>query len=199
MLDRHRETDALELEPDVAAKTTARIARLTRDAAQWRAWLATHPTDRHGPTGGLRKRNRTDNERAKRATDKGVVQGDTGVAAVDATHQIIVNAQAQGTGSRHELLRPVVDALAARRTRDPVLTADAGSQSEANLASLAAREVPALLADPDLRKRDERLADRDHHTSAPDPQHDKAGTAKTALPLFAPSGLDPISWTLNWP
>jgi len=80
-----------------------------------------------------------------------------------------------------------VDALAARRTRDPVLTAAAGSQSEANLASLAAREVPALLADPDLRKRDERLADRDHHTSAPDPLHDTSGTAKTALPLFAPS------------
>ncbi len=49
MLDRHRETDALELEPDVAAKTTARIARLTRDAEPLRAWLATHPTDRHGP------------------------------------------------------------------------------------------------------------------------------------------------------
>ena len=32
MLDRHRATDVLELEPDVAAKTTARIARLQGDA-----------------------------------------------------------------------------------------------------------------------------------------------------------------------
>ena len=53
MLERHRATDAAELEPDVVAKTTARIARLTRDAQQLRAWLATHPADRHGPTGGL--------------------------------------------------------------------------------------------------------------------------------------------------
>ena len=154
MLDRHRATDALELEPDVAAKTTARIARLTQDAQQLREWLATHPTDRHGPTGGLRKSNRTDNERAKMATDKGVVQGCTGVVAVDAKHQIIVNAQAHGTGAEQELLRPIVEALAALRASDTVLTADAGCHSEANLAALVALEVSALIADPDMRKRD---------------------------------------------
>ena len=186
MLDRHRETDTAELEPDLAAKTTERIARLTRDAEQLRAWLATHPTDRHGPTGGLRKSNRTANERAKMATDKGVVQGYTGVAAVDAKHQIIVDAQAHGTGSEQELLLPVVDALAALRTSATVLTADAGYHSEANLAALAAREVAALIADPDMRKRDERFADRAHHTSAPNPLHDKSGTAKKVLALFTP-------------
>ena len=185
--ERHRETDALDNEPDIAAKTTARIARLTKDARQLREWLATHPTDRHGPTGGVRKSNRTDNESAKMATDKGVIQGYTGVAAVDAKHQIIVDAQAHGTGSEQELLLPVVEALATLRTSATVLTADAGYHSEANLAALAALEVPALIADPDMRKRDERFADRDHHTSAPDPLHDKSGTAKKALPLFAPS------------
>ncbi|WP_411278990.1 transposase, partial [Gemmatimonas sp.] len=169
-----------------AAKTTERIARLTRDAEQLRAWLATHPTDRHGPTGGRRKSNRTDNERAKMATDKGVVQGYTGVAAVDAKHQIIVNAQAHSTGSEQELLLPVGDALESRRTSDTVLTADAGYHSEANLAALAARHVTALIADPDMRKRDERFADRAHHTSAPNPLHDKSGTAKQALALFTP-------------
>ncbi len=186
MLDRHRETDTAELDPDLAAKTTARIARLTRDAEQLRAWLATHPTDRHGPTGGLRTSNRTDNERAKMATDKGVVQGYTGVAAVDAKHQIIVNAQAHGTGSEHELLLPVVDALESFRTSGTVLTADAGYHREANLAALAARDVAALIADPDMRKRDERFADRAHHTSAPNPLHDKSDAAKTALTLFTP-------------
>ena len=138
MLDRHRATDALELGPDVAAKTTARIARLRQDAQQVREWLSTHPTDRHGPTGGLRKSNRTDNERAKMAADKGVIQRYTGVAAVDAKHQIIVDAQAPGTGSEHEMLLSVVDALAALRTSDTVLTADAGYHSEANLVAHAA-------------------------------------------------------------
>ena len=187
MLDRHRATDALELEPDVAAKTTARVARLTRDAQQLREWLATHPTDRHGPTGGLRKSNRTDNESAKMATDKGVIQGYTGVATVDAKHQIIVDAQAHGTGSEQALLLPVVEALATLRSNETMLTADAGYHSEANLEALAALEIPALIADPDLRQRDERFAARDHHTSAPDPLHDKSREPKKSLPLFAPS------------
>ena len=121
------------------------------------------------------------------ATDKGVIQGYTGVAAVDAKHQIIVEAQAHGTGSEQKLLLPVVEALATMRTSATVLTADAGYHSEANLAVLAALDVPALIADPDMRKRDERFADRDHHTSAPDPLHDKSGATKKALPVFAPS------------
>ena len=187
MLDRHRATDALELEPDVAAKTTARVARLTRDAQQLREWLASHPTDRHGPTGGLRKSNRTDNESAKMATDKGVIQGYTGVAAVDTKHQIIMAAQAHGTGSEQEVLLPIVDALAALRTSDTVLTADAGYHSEANLAALAALEVTALIADPEMRKRDERFADRAHHTNAPDPLHDKSPEAKPSSPVFTPN------------
>ena len=107
------------------------------------------------------------------ATDKGAIQGYTGVATVDAKHQIIVDAQAHGTGSEQELLLPVVEALAALRTSTTVLTADAGYHSEANLAALGARAIPALIADPDMRKRDERFAARDHHTSAPDPLHDK--------------------------
>ena len=98
-----------------------------------------------------------------------------------------LDAQAHGTGSEQELLLPVVEALAALRTSATVLTADAGYHSAANHATLAALEVPALIADPDLRKRDELFADRDHHTSAPDPLHDKSGTAKKSLPLFAPS------------
>ena len=136
---------------------------------------------------GCAKSNRTDHESAKMATDKGVIQGYTGVAAVDAKHQIIVDAQAHGTGSEQELLLPVVATLATLRTSATMLTADAGYHSEANLAALAALDVPALIADPDMRKRDERFADREDHTSAPNPLHDKSGATKKALPLFAPS------------
>ena len=136
---------------------------------------------------GCAKSNRTDNGSAKLATDKGVSQGYTGVAAVDAKHQIIVEAQAHGTGSEQELLLPVVEALATMRTSATMLTADAGHHSEANLAALAALHVPALIADPDKRKRDERFADREHHTTAPNPLHDKSGATKKALPLFTPS------------
>ena len=82
---------------------------------QLREWLFTHPTNRRGPTGSLRTSHRTDNDRAKMATDKGVIHGDTGVVTDDATHQIIVDAQAHGTGSEQALLLPVVEAFAARR------------------------------------------------------------------------------------
>ena len=51
------------------------------------------------PPAGCAKSNRTDHESAAMATDKGVIQGYTGVAAADAKHQIIVEAHAHGTGS----------------------------------------------------------------------------------------------------
>jgi hypothetical protein len=98
MLARHRAEDEKPLEPDLAVKQAKRIERLARDAAQIRGWLAAHPQERRGVKGSIRKSNRTDNESAKMATGKGVIQGYTGVAAVDGKHQIIVCAQAHGTG-----------------------------------------------------------------------------------------------------
>ena len=131
MLERHRQEDQRAIEPDLKEKETQRITRLHRDAAQIRQWLAAHPDDRKGSKGTLRKSNRTDNESAKMATSKGVIQGYTGVAAVDARHQIIVEAQAHGTGSEQELLIPVVKAMKDILTEDSLITADAGYHSEA--------------------------------------------------------------------
>ena len=83
MLDRHHGNDiAMREEP--TDKVTARIARMTREAKQIRAWLELNPQDRMGSQGKPRKSNRTDNESAKLATDKGVIQGYCGVAVVDA-------------------------------------------------------------------------------------------------------------------
>lgn len=189
MLARHRATDAADVEPSLAAKASARVERLTRDAAELRAWLAAHPADRRGATGGVRKSNRTDNESAKMATGKGVIQGYTGVAAVDAAHQVIVAAEAHGTGAEQELLGPIVDAVAPVRAATTVLTADAGYHSEATLRDLAARGIPAVVADPALRARDPRLATQDRYAALPDPLHDKsAGAARRtrASPVFTP-------------
>ena len=47
--------------------------------------------------------------------------------------------------------------------------------------------MPALIADPDMRKRDERFADREHHTTPLNPLHDKSDTTEKTVPLFAPS------------
>ena len=152
MLARHRADDARDLEPTLAAKDTARRERLVRDAAELRTWLARNPDDRRGAKSAVRKSNRPDNERAKMATSKGVIQRYPGVATVDAAHQIIVDAQARGVGAEQALLLPVVPATAALRTPDTVITANGGYHSETNPAALAAAGVPAL-SDQGLRRR----------------------------------------------
>ena len=188
MLQRHREADATASEPPLVARTARRIERLEHDAAQIRQWLATHPDDRRGSKGAMLKSNRTDNESAKMATSKGVIQGYTGVAAVDGAHQIIVEAQAHGTGSEQALLIPVVTAIKDLLTPASVITADAGYHSDANCAHLAALPVAALIADTEMRRRDERFATQERHTAGADPLHDKTPAPPEASPvLFQPS------------
>jgi len=189
MLDRHREEDQRTSEPDLQAKEVKRIARLESDAAQMRQWLADNKEDRKGSKGAIRKSNRTDNESAKMATSKGVIQGYTGVAAADAKHQIIVEAQAPGTGSEQELLIPVVNAMKDKMSPDTLITADAGYHSEANLKELAALNVDALIADNNMRSRDERFAGQDKYKTLPDPIHDKGGKPKQAA-RYQPGDFD---------
>ncbi len=180
MLDCHQHNDTAARD-ESSDKVTARIERMTREAAQIHAWLKEHPLDREGSRGKPRKSNRTDNESAKLATDKGVIQGYCGVAVVDAAHQIIVEASAHGTGSEQELLLPVIDACANQRNASTLITADAGYHSEANLAALAERGVNALIADNQMRRRDERFADQGKHTSKPDALYDKSAKSKQTV------------------
>ena len=189
MLERHREEDQRASEPDLHAKETQRITRLQTDAAQIREWLADNKEDRKGSKGAIRKSNRTDNESAKMATSKGVIQGYTGVAAADAKHQIIVEAQAHGTGSEQELLIPVVTAMEKMLSDDTLITADAGYHSEANLKDLAALNVDALIADNNMRSRDERFAEQDKYKALPDPIHNKGGKPKKAA-RYQPHDFD---------
>lgn len=179
MLDRHRSNDdAGRDQPEETV--SARIARMTGEATKIRRWLADNRKDRKGSRDGIRKSNLTDNSSAKMSTDKGVIQGYCGVAVVDAAHQVIVEASAHGTGSEQELLLDVVDACAAQRTATTLITADAGYHSEANLKALAARNVDALIADGQMRQRDERLVDQHKHTSKPDPLHDKSAKRRAS-------------------
>jgi hypothetical protein len=190
ILARHRATDQLPVEPTLVEKEKKRIERLEQDAFQIRDWLTRNPDERRGVKGAVRKSNRTDNESAKMATGKGVIQGYTGVAAVDAAHQIIVEAQAHGTGSEQELFIPVVAAMQGLLTTESLITADAGYHSEANLQQLAAMSIDALIADTEMRRRDERFATHNHHTGAPDPLHDKSAAEPTQrAPYFTRATL----------
>jgi hypothetical protein len=108
---------------------------------------------------------------------------------VDAKHQIIVEAQAHGTGSEQELLIPVVKAMQEILTKDSLITADAGYHSEANLKQLAAMEIEALIADNGMRQRDERFARQDKYKALPDPLYDKGGKPKQAA-RYQPRDFD---------
>lgn len=163
-----------------AAKAARTVERLKAEAAKIRAWLDAHPDERRSAKGKPRLSNRTDNDSAKMATGKGVIQGYTGVAAVDARTQIVVDAQAHGTGSEQELLLRVVEAVEPFRTPNTTLCADAGYHSEANLKALAEGGVDAYICDNDYRNRDARYAGQASHKDKPDPLWDKRKVVKKA-------------------
>jgi hypothetical protein len=121
---------------------------------------------------------------------------------VDGKHQIIVEAQAHGTGSEQDVLLPVVTALHPALAPRTVVTADAGYHSEANLRTLDALGVDALIADNGMRQRDERFAAQDRHKRSPDPLHDKSSPSTPHAPaVYQPRDFtyDPVARTCVCP
>ncbi|MGZ5095609.1 MAG: transposase [Burkholderiales bacterium] len=195
MLEMHREEDEM-IKPRTS--TADRIERLQAEARRIRAFLATH-AERRSAKGTVRKSNVTDNDSAKMATQKGVIQGYTAVAAVDEHAQIIVAAHALGSGSEQAVLLPMVDRSAALRTHETIITADAGYHSEENLRGLCERCVPAMIADGLMRRRDLRFAGQWRHKARPDALYDK--TSKQSIVKFLPKDFtfDPIAGTCVCP
>ena len=70
-----------------------------------------------------------------------------------------------------------------------LVTADAGYHSEANLKQLTAMKVEALIADNNMRSRDERFAGQDKYKTLPDPLYDKGGKPKQAA-RYQPQDFD---------
>lgn len=153
MLNRHRDNDDQSGVEDVEAKARARIERMAKDAKAIRDFLAANPKDKKGKNGGVRQSNITDNESGLMKADKGVIQGYCGIAVVDTKHQVIVAAEAFGTGAEQELLGDALKACEDLRTKETLVTADSGFHSADNLAELADQGINALIADPDMRRR----------------------------------------------
>jgi len=161
-----------------------RIEALQREARATREFLA-REQPRRSKGGTELKSNLTDNDSAKMATSKGVIQGYAAQAAVDADHQVIVAADVVGSGSEQAMLLPMIEQAGGLRAEHTLITADAGYHSDANLTQLQRRGIPALVADGQMRKRDERLVGQERHRSKPDPLHDKrAGSGEHKVQLF---------------
>lgn len=74
-------------------------------------------------------------------------------------------------------------------SKTSLITADAGYHSEANLKELAALQVDALIADNNMRSRDERFADQKKYKVQLHPIHDKSGKSKQAA-RYQPTDFD---------
>lgn len=126
LLDTHRRQDAGQNEDALSVRERHQIETLSRNSQKIRSALADFKP-RLNRKGEELKSNLTDPDSAVMKTSHGVVQGYTGVAAVDAKSQIVVHATAHGTGQENGLLPAVVTALrddfAAMGQADPLASA----------------------------------------------------------------------------
>lgn len=182
----HQSQDNGSPEIDLDTRRQARIDELRREAQTTRDFVARAPK-RRNRKGQELKTNVTDPDSAKMATSKGVIQGYAGQAAVDSAHQIIVAAEVSGSGSEQSMLLPMVQASQTVRATHTLITADAGYHSKDNLQALRQADIPALIADNQMRKRDERFKEQDKYKRLPDPLYDKrAVAAQHTIKLYRP-------------
>ncbi|WP_260293570.1 IS1182 family transposase [Sedimenticola hydrogenitrophicus] len=169
MLQRHREQDNAEQSPDIQAREQEQIKKLRAVSRKIKRFLDTE-TERKGVSGKTVKSNITDNESAKMKTSHGVIQGYTGVAAVDSQYQIVVHAEAFGQGQEHGLLKPVMEGVreslaettSEKQLKKTKITADSGYHNREMLEYLETEGIDAYLADTGFRSRDPRF--KDHKT-----------------------------------
>ncbi|MBK9571295.1 MAG: IS1182 family transposase [Rhodoferax sp.] len=182
----HQSQDDAGQDHELSTKHQDRIEALRKEAQVTRDFVAGNKP-RLNRKGQELKTNITDPDSAKMATSKGVIQGYAAQAAVDSAHQVIVAAEVTGSGSEQAMLLPMVQASSTVREAHTLITADAGYHSKDNIAALREANIPALIADNQMRQRDERLAEQAKHKAKPDPLYDKGARAKEApIRLYRP-------------
>jgi len=168
LLKRHREEDLRETpEPSRRQREEQQIEKLQAASRKINDFLAENE-ERIGRSGKEVQSNITDPDSAKMKTSHGVIQGYTGVAAVDAKHQVVVHAEAFGTGDEHGLLEPMLDGIKENLGDENVLKrsqvlADSGFHSITTLTRLEEEGIDAYIADNRFRSRDPRFADAGRH------------------------------------
>jgi transposase len=144
------------------------MERIERKIAKLEGFLAT-AEPRKGDGGGEVQSNITDSESAKMKGAHGYLQGYNGIAVADSANQVIVAADAVGSGSEAgsfplmlEKLEMAMQEVTGRKRplRTALVTGDTGYYSEANLREAAERKIEVLIPDPQFRKRDPQFAGR---------------------------------------
>ena len=168
LLKKHREEDKNgPPDPTMRQREEKQKESLTKASRKIKQFLAENKK-RQGRRGKEVKSNITDNDSAKMKTSHGVIQGYTGVAAVDAEHQVVVHAEAFGTGQEHGLLEPMLEGIRNAfngnyyNCGDEILSeakilADSGFHSGQTLEHLEAEGIDGYIADTGFRSRDPRF------------------------------------------
>jgi transposase len=186
IIQAHQRQDAGGEDHGLDERRAQRVAALHKEAQATRDFLA-RSAGRRNRKGQELKTNVTDPDSAKMATGKGVIQGYAAQAAVDSQHQVIVAAEVTGSGSEQAMLVPMVKASEAFRSTGTLITADAGYHSTENLQALAEQHIDALIADNQMRQRDERFEDQGKHKVKGDPLYEKKPTGSAQkIGLYRP-------------
>ena len=165
VVEKHKQADTSRYNTSEEEKETASIEKLQAKSKKIRDWLQENE-EKIGVQGKPIKSNITDNESAKMSTAHGVIQGYTGIAAVDEQNQVIVWAEAFGDSTESQHVPEIVEGIqtnckeigASKDIYDEVvITADSGFHSENNMKLMRENEITAFIADNQFRKRDVRF------------------------------------------
>jgi hypothetical protein len=124
---------------------------------------------RKGSSGEEVKSNITDNESAFIQSSHGYIQGYNGITIADSGNQVIVCAEAIGSGSESGCFPAMLDTLQEnmkmvtgkdKPLKKALLEGDTGDFSEDNLQEASKREIQVLIPDPQFRQRDPYFAEK---------------------------------------
>jgi transposase len=142
------------------------IEKLQKQAERIEKWLEENEA-KIGANGRELQSNVTDNESAKMMTSHGTIQGYNAQALVDKEHQIILHAEAFGSGQDNQHLAPMVDGAkdnlkkigqAEDYFEDKIFTADTNYHNQSTLEKCQDEKLDAYIPDRKFRTRDERFA-----------------------------------------
>jgi transposase len=144
------------------------IARLQKKLKKLNRYLK-RAEPRIGVAGQEVQSNITDNESALIKSPHGYIQGYNGITIADSGNQIIVSAEAVGSGPESGCFSRMLDSLEEQMQtitgkeeplKKALLEADTGYFSEENLQEAAKRGIEVLIPDPQFRQRDPYFAEK---------------------------------------
>jgi len=139
-------------------------------------------------------------------TSKGTIQGYNGVATADKKHQIVIDAQAFGSGQEQHTLELVLTEVEERYKRlniseniytdEVIVTADTGFADEGNMKYLHENNINAYIPDNQFRSRDPKFKDQKTKYGKRHQSDKKKPTKQFAAKEF---DFDPINKTCTCP